>query len=129
MKVIYALIAAGIIALLVFFFSLSNGSLVRYFDNHHNPDRIPRFEYAIGQGYYILGNLDDSATFYYRIVEQYPDSGYAPKAYFNYLQTLEDRHTPHSEMVEHYQKYLDRYPKSEHAEIATKRIENHRNNR
>jgi len=44
---------------------------------------VPAADYYIGEGYYIVGNLESSATYYQRIPDRFPKSKYAEDAYFN----------------------------------------------
>ena len=127
----FVLITFGLLitATLTFHAVLHNGSLKKYLDTHRDPRWVPVAQYYIGEGYYIFGHLQSSATFYQRVADQYPKSEYADDAYFGYLQDLDDLQTPRPQMAEAYQTYLERFPNGAHTEIVVKRIEYCRNGR
>jgi TolA-binding protein len=106
---------------------LQNGSLRRYVDAHPEKEWVPAVEYYLGEGYFIVGNLEDSATYYQRVTERFPKSPYADDSYFNYLQDLDDQNAPRADMIQKYEDYLARYPNGEHALVVEKRIENYKN--
>jgi hypothetical protein len=108
--------------------SLQNGSLIHYLDTHPN-EHAPRIHYYIGGSYYLLGDLQNSATHYLRISERYPKSSYAEHAYFNYLNDLDAMNTGRMQMADLYQTYIDRYPEGIYKDIVQKRIEFCRNAR
>ena len=108
---------------------LQNGSLRKYLDAHPDPDKVPPVEYYLGEGYYLFGDLENSATYYQRVAERYPASSYSDDAYFNYLQALDDMNTPRGAMADAYGTYLERFPKGSHTEVVLKRIEYCRNSR
>jgi len=108
---------------------LQNGSLLKYLDTHPDPGKVPPVEYYIGEGYYLFGDLQNSATYYQRVVERYPQSDYSDDAYFNYLQDLDDMNIPRGQMADAYLTYIDRFPKGEHVDVVQKRIEYCRNGR
>src|SRR5258708_1396875 len=81
---------------------MQNGSLQRYLDAHPELPWVPAADYYIGEGYYIVGNLEASATFYQRVPDRFPKSKYAEDAYFNYLQAVDDMNTPRMVMVDKY---------------------------
>lgn len=122
--VVFALIIGGSIALYTI---LQNGIFLRYLDAHPDPKKVPTVEYYIGESYYIMGDLQNSATYYLRISERYPKSGYADDAYFNYLQSIDDMKTPLAAMADAYSTYLERFPGGNHTEIVQKRIDYCRN--
>ena len=124
------IMAATVVAFMVGIHTvLQNGSLVRHFDTHPHPKRVPALEYYIAGGYYLVGDLQQSATYYQRVAERYPESPYADDAYFGYLQALDDMNTPRMHMAELYQTYLDKFPEGNHHQVAFKRIEYCRNAR
>src|SRR5882762_6888505 len=97
----FLLITAGIVVALMIGLhtALQNGGLVHYLDTHPHPKRVPALEFMIGGGYYIFGDLQNSATYYLRVAEGYPKSKYADDAYFAYLQALDDMNTPRRAMA------------------------------
>jgi hypothetical protein len=108
--------------------SLQNGSLIRYLDSHPNK-YVPRIHYFIGGGYYLLGDLQNSATHYVRVWERYPQSRHAEHAYFNYLNDLDAMNTPRLQMADLYSTYIERYPEGTYKDIVVKRIDFCRNAR
>ncbi len=108
---------------------LQNGSLQHYLDTHPEVSWVPAADYYIGEGYYIMGNLEASATYYQRVADRFPNSSYAEDGYFNYLQAVDDMNVPRMEMVNKYSEYLERFPNGSHAEVTRRRIENYRNSR
>lgn len=122
----FGLLIAGMVALHT---SLQNGSLLRFLDQHPQPDLVPPVEYVVGQGYYFYQDLPEAATFFIRVPQRYPKSNYADDAYFYYLQCLDDLMAPRSEMAEAYAKYLELYPAGRHLEVAKERADAYRMNR
>lgn len=108
---------------------LTNGSLLNFLDNHPDNMKVPPVEFVVGEGYYVFGDLENSATYYQRISDRYPDSAYADDAYFNYLQDLDDMNIPRFQMADAYATYIDKFPKGDHVDVVQKRIEYCRNNR
>jgi hypothetical protein len=112
-----------------FYTVLQNGSLLRFLDSHPQPKVVPAVEFYIAEGFYIWNELQDSATYYQRIAERYPNSSYADDAFFGYLQSLDDMNTPHWKLFEGYTSYVERFPNGNHLEIAKKRVDYTRNTR
>jgi hypothetical protein len=128
MMIMIAMVVLGV--LITGMTVLENGSFRNYLDRHPELSWVPTAEYYVGEGYYIVGNLDESATYYQRISDRFPTSKYADDAYFNYLQCLDDMNTPHRPtMIDKYSDYLERFPKGGHADLVQHRIENYRNGR
>jgi TolA-binding protein len=122
--------AAAVVAFMVGIHTvLQNGSLVRYLDSHPHPKRVPTLEYVIASGYYVIGDLQESATYYQRVAERYPQSPLADDAYFGWLQALDDMNTPRRLMADYYQGYIERFPNGNHVQVATRRQEYCRNAR
>jgi TolA-binding protein len=116
----FALVIGGIVVLNR---ALHDGSIRRYLDAHPNPKVVPRTHYAIGQGYIIFGNFTEAATHFIRIPERYPDSPLADKALFSYVKSLDDGSVLHrDELIEQYNRYLERYPNGQYADAARNRI-------
>ena len=129
MKTIFWGIVAVIGATIFFFTSLKTGQLLRFLDEHPHPRVVPPVHYYIGAGYYVLGNFQDSTTFFLRIRDRYPESRYAEDAFFNYLDALEEMNAPGPQLVEGYRVYLEKYPESPRTEMIKKRLEFAQNKR
>ena len=121
-----ALIVGGIITIHTV---LQNGSLQRYLDEHPDPRIVPQAEYVIAHGYYLMGDLEQSATYFLRISERYPKSDYSDDAYYYYLQSLDDMNTPRQAMADLYQTYVDRFPSGAHFDMVSRRVIMCRNSR
>lgn len=106
--------------------ALQNGILLRYLDEHPDPQMVPAVEYYVGHGYYLFQDLPEAATYFIRIAEGYPRSKYADDAYFNYVQTLDDMMIAHRQVSAEYQKYLDRFPNGKYVMLARRRMDAYR---
>src|SRR4051812_29482435 len=102
MKMLFVFLALGLVVTVTFLTTLQNGAFRKYLDTHPSRTFAPAVEYYLGEGYYIVGNLEESATYYQRVAQRYPKSPYAEDAYFNYLQALDDMNLPRMQMVEKY---------------------------
>ena len=129
MRFLLLIAAFLIVSIIGFRTSLQNGSLMHYIDTHPDPQIMPPVAFFIAEGYYLFRNLQNSATYYQRISDQYPQSSYADDAYFSYLQSLDEMNTPRPQMAELYATYLQRFPQGKNADIVQKRIELCRNSR
>jgi TolA-binding protein len=116
-------------SIIVLHTTLQNGSLLRTLDEHPQPQLVPPVEYYIGQGYYLLQDLPEAATFFIRIPQRYPHSSFSDDAYFYYVQCLDDLMAPRSEVAEAYAKYMELYPNGKHADLARQLAGTYRSNR
>lgn len=123
MKIVLVLTAVFVAVIIGLHTVLQNGTLINYLDTHPDPRKVPLTEFYIGEGYYIMGDLQNSATYYLRIAERYPQSEYADDAYYNYLQSLDDMNTPRRQMADLYETYLERFPNGKNKQIVEKKIE------
>jgi TolA-binding protein len=104
--------------------ALQDGSFLHYLDTHPNPLVIPPIECYLGGTYYLFHNLDQAATYYYRIAANYPNAPQADDAYWEYLQTLDDSTAAnHPLAVDAYTKYTELFPKGDHIDAVHDRIE------
>jgi outer membrane protein assembly factor BamD (BamD/ComL family) len=117
----FALLVGGIIGLHTV---LQNGSLLKYLDDHPDPQWVPAAQYYIGQGYYIFQDLPNAATYFIRVPQRYPQSSLADDAYFNYVQSLDDMGSmSRVTLVEEYGKYLEKFPQGRHAMVVQNRLD------
>jgi hypothetical protein len=124
--VISALLIGGILGLKT---ALHDGYVRNYLDTHPDPKVVPPVAFYLAEGYYIFRDLENSATYYQRVSDRYPQSPYADDAYYNYLVALDEMNTPRPQMAELYQTYAERFPQGKNLEIVLKRLENTRNGR
>jgi len=116
----FALLIGGMIGL---HRALQNGAMLQFLDTHPDPVWTPRALYTLGQSYYLFQNLQQAATCYIRVEQKFPKSEQAEDSAFLYVQVLDDQRTlTREELIEAYQAYIDRYPKSANAEKALSRI-------
>lgn len=107
--------------------SLQNGKILEYIDQHPHDRGIPDTTYYIGQGYYLFQNLQQSATYFLRVAQRYPNDPHAEPAYFYYLQSLVDSmNLPRQQIIEGYMAYMEKYPEGEHAKLVQNRLDNYR---
>src|SRR4051812_45586307 len=100
-----ALIVAGMLGL---HHVLQDGSLLRYLDEHPDPRWVPATEYTIGQGYLLMQDLTEAATYFIRVHERYPASTLSDSALFAYIDTRDNvSGVGRGELVELYQTYLE----------------------
>jgi TolA-binding protein len=125
--VFFALLIGGMIW---FQGSLQDGSFLRYLDLHQDKPWAPRVAYTVGQGYYLFQDLPQATTYFLRVAQRYPETPLGEDAYFHYLQCLDDMASvPRATLAEGYQAFLDRYPRSERAEVVRNRLDAIRSNR
>ncbi len=107
--------------------SLQDGSLLAYVDAHPNPQWSPRGLYAAGHTYYLFQDLPQAATCFWRVEAQYAKSPQADSAAFYHLQVQDDlRIKSRDELIQSYEEYLEKFPKSPHTEEARSRISSYR---
>lgn len=106
---------------------LQNGKVLSYLDRHRKEKGVMRATYYIGQGYYLMQNLQEATTYFLRVAQNYPQHPLAEKSYFSYLQCLQDTPGVSREiLIEGYQAYLEKYPEGQHAKVAQDRIDLYR---
>jgi len=106
---------------------IQNGSLLKFLDEHHDPRYVPAVEYVVGEGYYVFGDLQNSATYFIRVPERYPSSSYADDSYFDYLQCLDDSGAiSRMDLVNYYAKYIERFPNGNHVTVVQNRMDAYR---
>jgi outer membrane protein assembly factor BamD (BamD/ComL family) len=118
---LFALIIACIVG---FHRSLQDRSLLRFLDRHPQEQVVPVVAYTVGQGLYVFRELQEAATYFVRVYEQYPQSKLADDAHFYHLQCLDDSiGRSRTEMVVEYEKFLERFPESEYRNLVGNRID------
>jgi TolA-binding protein len=124
MKTLFFILALIIGSILLLNSTLQNGSFLQYLDTHPNPQWVPMTEYYVGEGYYLFQNLEQAATYFIRVPNNYPTSEYADEAYWSYLLALDDSaQSSRALLVEEYQKYIDYFPHGAHAQAAQNKID------
>ncbi|MFA5976460.1 MAG: hypothetical protein WC859_09910 [Elusimicrobiota bacterium] len=117
---IFAILAGSFVAGSVV---VRRGLLLRYLDQHPDPNWVPPVEYYVGQGYYIKQNLTTAATYFIRVADQYPSSSFAEDAYVGYLECIhKENRLSRVELIQKHEDYLVRFPKGNHAENIRVRI-------
>ena len=112
------------VVLLAFWFKnfVQSGQLEKYFDTHPNPELNPVVEYYWGM-LLNAANKDKSAAYrFHRVVEKYPKSEYAPRAWAEYIELL-DNMGDRGKVLEESKKFLEsEYASSPKAEIIKRKI-------
>jgi TolA-binding protein len=111
-----------IAAALVWFVDfVHTGRFERFLDSHPNASRNATIEYYWAT-LLDLAEHDTSAMYHYRrVFEKYPRNSYAPRAYFEFVQIL-DNAGNRSVVLEQCEKFLEKYPDHPKAETIRKKI-------
>jgi len=126
MKTVIIFFTLLIAVMIAFHHALQNGEFLQYIDEHPDATWAPRVTYNIGQGYYMLQNLDEATTYFIRVAQRYPNLPIGDNAYFAYLQCQDDKGTVNrGVLIEGYNAYLEKYPNGLHAETAKGRVDNY----
>jgi len=121
--IFFVLLVGGIVCL---HHCLQNGSVLRYIDKHPNEKGVPEATYYIGQGYYLLQDLQTATTYFFRAAQRYSDSALGDNASFAYLQCLDDSVSLNrSELIAGYKTYLEKYANGHHADLAKSRLDSY----
>jgi len=127
MKKIFILTCLCVGSLIGFSTLLKNGAFIRFLDEHPDPRWVPSVEYYVGGGYYLFHNLQQAATYYFRIPERYPQSPLADDSYWAYLNALDDNAAvPRAALIEAYGSYIERYPNGQHIERAQNKFDSYK---
>ena len=103
--------------------SLVNGNFLRFLDEHPHPIYSPPVLYYTGVTYGLFQDLETAGTYYIRVPEKFPTSPYADDAYYEYLQTVDERMVlPRSQIAEEFDKYIEKFPHGKHEAVIRNRI-------
>ena len=83
-------------------------------------DLVPDALYFVGQSF-SSENPDSAASYYRKVVKEYPTSSRAPAALYG-LGLLAERHGDKAEARDAYNQLLKSYPKSDEAALARDRL-------
>ncbi|HBU69075.1 MAG TPA: hypothetical protein DEE98_01685 [Elusimicrobia bacterium] len=122
MKGIFAFIFAVIILFFSAVWFAKSGHLQAFLDSHPNTVVNPQLEYYWAVGLELSGREDSAVRRYARVLEKYPDSEYAPLAWFasiDYFDSMGNRPM----VTEEGQKFLDKYPDHPKSELIRKKLE------
>ncbi|OGS22476.1 MAG: hypothetical protein A2252_01415 [Elusimicrobia bacterium RIFOXYA2_FULL_39_19] len=97
------------------------GKIEEYLDAHKDWKYIPVVYYNLGQFNTIFSNWDNGISNYKKILKNYPDTQWAPKAQFG-LAHLYDEKEDRKKAIEEYKKLIDLYPESTDCNFSEKRI-------
>ena len=112
-----ACVAAG------FWFSgfVKSGRLPAYLDAHPDAKRNACIEYYWGMAGNLADHKEPALRKYRGVVEKYPDSKYAPLAWYETIHLI-DGHEPNENIVREGNRFLARYPSHPKAELVRKKI-------
>jgi outer membrane protein assembly factor BamD (BamD/ComL family) len=127
LRSVFIFFALLIGSLVMFNRALKDGTVLRTLDEHPQTRGVPRALYVIGQGYYLLNDLQEAATYFWRIDQRYPTYGIDENAGYYYLQCLDGLYALNkAALIERHEAYLARYPSGPYAELVARRIELYR---
>jgi len=101
---------------------VQSGQFEKYLDSHPNPEFNPQVEYYWGMGLSMSNRKQMAAYRLSRVVEKYPKSEYAPLAWAEYIQVLDDM-GDRPKVLEEAKKFLESdYASHPKAEIIRKKL-------
>lgn len=100
-----------------------SGKVQAYLDQQTNPEWVPAAQYYLASWYFLVNDLTEATTGYWRVKERFPASSFAERASFYYLDTLDAMRFNRGFLRQEYQQFLDKYPASRFARVVRKRIE------
>ena len=121
MRKIIVLLAV-IIALM--FWSLNfvkSGKFERYLDNHPNEALNSSIEYYWTLTLELAGRVDSAKYRYQRIMEKYPDTEYAPLAWFALIEGM-DEGGSRGLVLDECNKFIEKYPTHPKSDVLRKKI-------
>lgn len=100
-----------------------SGKVQAFLDRQTNPDWVPAAQYYLADWYFLLNDLTQATTGYWRVMERFPTSSFAERAHFSFLDALDQMHISRSYVRQEYEKFLEKYPESAYAKVVRKRLE------
>lgn len=117
------LIAAAVFIGLIIFLNdfTRSGKLEVFFDEHPNPSFNSKVEYVLALMTDLANKKNSAELRYRRIIEVYPDQAVTPSAWANMIEIIDDR-GDQKRVFEEAQKFVDKYPNDERAELFKKKM-------